>query len=155
MPMTHATQLHSLADTQSQEYLDGWKRARAEVANLRERMGQEISQGRMRAQRDIAEELLSVADNFKALTVHVPADIEENPWAQGVLHVARQFEQVLTDFGVISVDPTGQEFDPNLHEAVEQVDAEGKPSNTVVEVLQQGYVMNDVVLRPAKVRVAK
>lgn len=152
--MTYASQLHSIADSNVQEYLEGWKRSRAEVANLRERMGQEIDQGKKRAQRDIAEELLAVADNFKALAVHVPGEVEGNAWAQGVLHVARQFEQTLANFGVTSIDPVGQEFDPNLHEAVEQVETPEHASNTVVEVLQQGYVMGDVVLRPAKVKVA-
>ena len=139
--------------TKEQEYLLGWKRARAELLNLQRRVAQEKEADKARLKAQAIEPLLAVADNFQALAQHVPEDMKDNSWAQGVVHVAREFERVLADLGVEVVSPKGEEFNPLYHEAIEEV--EGEKENIVVDVVQVGYRMNDTILRPAKVKVSK
>jgi molecular chaperone GrpE len=84
----------------------------------------------------------------------MPQDMADDPWAQGVAHVARQFEQAMQEYGVEAFSPTGEPFDPATQEAIEQVkDAEAK-SGMVLEVMQVGYKMGERIIRPAKVKVA-
>ncbi|MEX0650239.1 MAG: nucleotide exchange factor GrpE [Candidatus Andersenbacteria bacterium] len=152
--MTHSSQLHGLSSPSAQEYLEGWKRARAQLSNLRQRMDSELLNSKERVKRNVVEELLSVADNFRSLAAHVPPQQEQDPWTQGVLHISRQFEQALGDLGVKIINPAGQAFDPAVHEAVEKTDEHAQESGTIVEVLQPGYALGDTVMRPAKVKVA-
>ena len=139
--------------TKEQEYLAGWKRARADLENLQKRMGDQLQQQRTSVKREVAESLIALADNFRSLVEHAPAS-EKDPWAAGVVHVARQFEQVLTEFGIEVIDKTGKLFDPNIHEAVEEVEEKGKEGQVVV-VVQAGYKVGDTTIRPAKVKVGK
>lgn len=139
--------------TKEQEYLLGWKRARAELLNLQRRVAadREADMSRLKAQ--AIEPLLPIADNFGALAQHVPEDMKENSWAQGVLHIARQLDGVLRELGVEVISPEGEEFNPLYHEAVEEV--EGEKENIVAGVVQIGYRIGETILRPAKVKVSK
>lgn len=151
--MKKAQKEENSSSNKEQEYLIGWKRARAELLNLRARMDRERVADRKRLQAQSIEPLLEVADHLQALIDHVPEDIKDHAWVQGVLHIARKFEQVLAEQGVEVVNPENQVFDPSAHEAVEQVEGEGE--NTVVSVVQVGYRLGDTILRPAKVKVTK
>lgn len=160
--MIHSTTIHTAASPREAEYLAGWQRSRAELANLRARLEQERSNQRQAVTRDVVESFLSLADNFTALTNHTPPELQDNAWTQGVLHVARQFGTVLESHGITPINPQGLQFDPHTHEAVEQVqvEREGKdggkaPTDQVVEVIQVGYRLGDQLIRPAKVKVAK
>ncbi len=137
-------------ESREQEYLEGWKRARADLENAKKRMADSVIQQRASIKRDIVEHLLSLADNFKSLVDHAPK--EQDAWVQGVVHVARQFEQTLTTFGVKIIHETGGEFDPNIHEAVEEIEGDEKPG-IVKEIVQIGYKIGDITIRPAKVKV--
>lgn len=143
------------AEKKIQEYLDGWRRARAELDNFRKRMAEEQMRERERVTMELVEPLLGLADNFRAVVAHVPAELRDNAWAAGVVHVARQLESVLESYGV-AVMPFGKEqvFDPARHEALETVKREGVRSGMVVEVVQPGYVMGERVIRPARVKVS-
>ncbi|MEX1112719.1 MAG: nucleotide exchange factor GrpE [Candidatus Andersenbacteria bacterium] len=151
--MIYASTIHSVTADKTQEYLDGWKRARAELANVQSRIEEETQQSRQRIRRDLIEELLAVADNFYALAVHVPENLVNDPWAQGVLHISRQFDQTLADLGVTVIDPVGQVFNPSEHEAVEKIESSEHAKDDIAEVLQRGYALGDTVMRPAKVKV--
>lgn len=151
--MIYSSTLHAVSSSREQEYLAGWQRARAELDNFRKQLLEEQGARQLSARREVVESLLLLADNFQALTQHMPENLQSDSWAQGVLHVARQFEQLLNEYGVTQLNPQGQIFDPQLHEAIEEVD--GEESGLVMAVLQPGYVMGDIVLKPAKVRVAK
>lgn len=137
-------------ESREQEYLDGWKRARADLENLQKRMGDMRIQEQQTLKRSVAESLIVLADNFKALTAHAPDS--QDPWVAGVLHVARQFDQTLSDFGIETIETVGVAFDPTIHEAVEEVAGEGE-SGTVTEIVQVGYKIGDTTVRPAKVKV--
>ena len=153
--MIHGSNIHSDAAKAAHEYLAGWQRARAELDNYRKRMhaGQQALQEKQ--VRALVEPLLGLNDNFRAMVEHVPADLAEHPWVQGAVHIARQLSDILTEFKVTVIEPTGGMFDPSLHEAVEHVAGSTLPSGTIVTVVQAGYRLGDTVLRPAKVKVAE
>lgn len=144
----HASQVHGLKNSKEQEYLAGWQRAQADLANFRKRMLAEQGEMSQRAKQMVLEPLLAVVDNFRAITMHLPDDLKDNAWAAGVLHVARQMDQLLADFGVTVIDQTGIPFDPRFHEAVA---GEGEH---VQEVVQVGYQLGEKVLKAAKVKVS-
>lgn len=152
--MIHATHIHSAPGSREQEYLEGWQRARAELDNFRKRIAAEDEAQRMRMKRELVESFLALADHFQSLAKHIPRELKGHAWADGVLHVARQFEQALREFQVVPIDAADTVFDPTRHEAVEQVKKKGVKKGLVVEVLQPGYVIGDTVVRPAKVKVA-
>ena len=152
--MINATQLHG-SKVKENEYLDGWQRSRAELANLQKRLVGEQVQQRQKVTREITGELLTLADNFQVMTRHVPEELAENSWTTGVLHVARQLTQLLEEFGITLIEAKGQNFDPKFHEAVEQTSKTKLSTGSIVEVIQAGYQIGDEVVRPAKVKVAK
>lgn len=145
-------QAEPITENKEQEYLDGWKRALADLENVRKRMADGAITQRNAITRDIVESLLSLADNFRSLAEHAPQ--EKNAWIEGVLHVARQFDQTLEGFGVTMIADTGGAFNPAIHEAVEEVKSKQKPG-TVIEIVQVGYKIGDITIRPAKVKIAK
>lgn len=152
--MIHARQSHGLA-VQAQEYLEGWQRARAEFANFRAQLQSREQHVSRQAQRQAIEPLLAIADNFRAIAAHVPKELTDNAWVQGVLHVSRQVEQLLTDLGVREIVAEHQLFDPTHHEAVEEVTDSSVPSGTVLAVVQPGYLLGEELLRPARVKVSR
>lgn len=137
-------------ENKEQEYLDGWKRARADLENFQKRMADTRTREQLAIKRDVAESLIALNDNFRSLTEHAP-DTKDS-WVAGVLHIARQFDQTLQDFGVETIEATGVPFDPSIHEAVEEVQGEEGPG-TVQEIVQAGYKIGDSVIRPAKVKI--
>lgn len=140
------------SESREQEYLEGWKRARADLENVQKRMADTRIKEQEAIRRSVVEELLALSDNFKSLLEHAPDS--KDPWVAGVLHVARQFDQTLADFGAESIDQAGGMFDPAIHEAVEEVEGEGE-SGTVTQVVQVGYKIGSTVIRPAKVKITK
>ena len=136
-----------------EEYLQGWQRARAELLNYRQRVQAETQQATQKAQRKFLEPLLQLADNFQAIAQHIPEDLNKNSWAQGVVHVARQFEQLLVEYQLEPLGVVGEKFDPQIHEAVDQVTEEGKESGTIAAVITRGYRMQNSIIRPARVKV--
>lgn len=152
--MMYATTVHSVRRSREQEYLDGWQRARAELANFRKRAQEQIESQTAAQKQRLLEPVLALADNFRALVAHVPPDLADNAWTQGVTHIARQFEQTLASFNIALITDRHTAFDPRLHEAIEQVKQPGVAPGQVVEVVQPGYIMADRVLRPARVKVS-
>lgn len=155
--MIHSTQLHSTASAtdKAQEYLMGWRRERAEFENYRRRVNEERETSKQKQRMAVIEPLLGVSDNLKSVVQHVPEDIADNPWTQGVLHVTRQFEQALEDQGITAIADTGVEYEPSLHEVIETVADDSQESGQIIEVLQVGYRMGESVIRPAKVKIVE
>jgi len=136
------------------EYLDGWQRARAELDNFRKRTQEEQSLRHVQAAQQAIEPLLELSYNFQAMIEHVPVELADHSWVQGVIHVARQLEDIIASYNVSPIEALNQPFDPQLHEAVEKVKHTKESSGQVVEVVRAGYVMGDRVIRPAQVKVA-
>jgi molecular chaperone GrpE len=98
--------------------------------------------------------LLPIVDDFERAMSSVPAEFKDNPWMNGVSAIHRKFQKILDDRGVTIIDPTGEVFNPNRHEAVATEDSDTVESGHITVTLQKGYVLGDKVLRPALVRVA-
>lgn len=135
------------AENREQEYLDGWKRALADYENLKKNIANEKEGERNRIKESLAHELLPVIDNFEQAINHIPELAEEEMkklenWLAGVRFIKKQFEDVMSSLGIQKIE-VGNEFDPNLHEAV----GEGEGLKEVAS----GWKMGDKVIRPAKV----
>ena len=140
-------------DPQLEELAEDLKRAQADFINLKRRTEQErISVARI-AKQDVIVQLLPVLDNIERALGHRPDELKENDWANGIAKVAEQLEAKLRELGVSKIPTVGEDFDPNLHEAVA---AEGEGEHEIIsEELQAGYVLGDEVVRHAIVKVKR
>jgi molecular chaperone GrpE len=136
------------------EYLDGWQRARAELANARKRFERERQQSYANAKADMLTRLLPIVDDFGRAVEILPPDIEGLTWVEGVLLVQRKLQSLLDQDGVVPIEAVDQEFDPLFHQAVTYEPSEKVAMGCVIEELQTGYRMGDRVLRPSMVRVS-
>ena len=139
----------------AQENLDGWQRARAEFANYKKRVERELKDSRQAGAYDVLIEMLPIIDDFERAMSNVPEDIQENPWMDGISLIQRKFAKLLEAHDVDVIDPVGELFDPNRHEAVGMDDTDDIESGHVTTTLQKGYIAGERVLRPALVRVAQ
>ncbi|MDB5751919.1 MAG: nucleotide exchange factor GrpE [Ramlibacter sp.] len=136
----------------NQELVDQFLRAQADMQNTRRRAEEEIAKARKFALEGFADSLLPVCDSLEASLAHLDASPEVI--REGAAATLRQLKQALERNKVIEVNPAaGAKFDPMVHQAISVVPAEQEP-NTVVGVLQKGYVIAERVLRPALVTVA-
>jgi len=142
------------AHAQEAEYLDGWQRARAELANARKRFQREQEQAYTNAKAGIFAYLLPVIEDFERAFDTVPEEVADLPWLEGMRLVQRKFQRLLEQEGVETIEATGQEFDPFFHEAVTHEPSETVAAGHVIGELQRGYKMGDRVLRPSMVRVS-
>ncbi len=147
------------AEAQTAEFKDKALRAMAEVENIRRRAQREREDAVKYAATNIARDLLSTADNLRRALASVDeAQIKDEATRNLLTGVAATERELLAAFeknGIRRLDPKGERFDHNFHQAIFEVENTGKPSGTVVEVLQPGYVLHDRLLRAAMVGVAK
>lgn len=144
----------------AEQHRDQALRAMAETENVRRRFQREREDLLRYANADFAKELLPVVDNLRRALEAIPAEARgQDPLldalATGVEMTERQMLAALERFHIRKVDPMGQRFDPNLHQAMFEVPDSGQPAGTVVQVVQVGYMLHDRLLRPAMVGVAK
>jgi molecular chaperone GrpE len=149
-----------LADTQRErdEYLELAKRTKADFENFRKRMASEVQAAGARGKAELIGEMVPALDGLERAIDAVGLDPEgdsEDALAHGVLLVFRGLRETLARNGVEPVDPKGERFDPNLHEALSTQPVEEAESGTVVEVVQKGYRLGDQLVRPARVVVAE
>lgn len=148
----------ALAASQAQvkEQQDSVLRAKAEVENMRRRSEQEIDKARKYALNKFAEELLPVIDNLeRALQAANPEDEMVKPILEGVDMTHKSFVDTVAKFGLVAINPEGEAFNPELHQAIGMQESPDHDSNTVMIVMQKGYELNGRVIRPAMVMVAK
>jgi molecular chaperone GrpE len=143
------------ARKEAQEYKEGWLRERADFANYKKRVDNQMKDLREAAAVESLMSLLPIIDDFERAMANVPAEWKEHPWLNGVGGIQRKFLRLLEEKGVTSLDPAGKPFDPSQHEAVVMEDSETVESGHVIETLQKGYVRGERILRPALVKVAK
>lgn len=136
------------------ELTSGWQRTQADFLNFKKQAADERLKLISSAGADIVEQLLPVLDHFQLAAKHLPKELETDNWAQGIKQIEKQFENILSENGLARIDSVGQEFNPQIHEAVEEIESD-KPAGTVVEEILSGYRYAGEVLRPAKVKVAK
>ena len=149
-----------LADTQSErdEYLELARRTKADFENFRKRMSAEIQAAGVRGKGELARDVVPVLDDLERALQSAGIDPEgDSPdgLTHGVLLVFRGLRETLTRNGIEAVDPKGEKFDPNLHEALSTLPVEGTESGVIVEVMQKGYRFEDQLIRPARVVVSE
>jgi molecular chaperone GrpE len=149
-----------LADTQRErdEYLELAKRAQADFENYRKRMSTEVQAAAGRGKAEAIRDVVPVLDDLERAIQAAGLDPEgdsEDGLAHGVLLVFRSLRDSLSRNGVEAVDPKGEKFDPNEHEALSTVAADGVEPGTVVETMQKGYRLGEQLIRPARVVVSE
>ncbi len=137
-----------------QTNLDGWQRSRAEFTNYKRRVTQELADSKERGALDLLAKFLPAFDDFERAVSNVPEDIKEHSWVNGTALILKNMRKVLDEFNITEIDPVGQEFDPNFHEAIGMDDSSEYASGIVTTTLQKGFRSGDRLLRPALVRVA-
>ena len=140
------------AELAAAEHPDAWLRAKAEGDNIRKRSQTEIANAHKFAVENFASELLAVKDSLEAALAVENATVES--LRSGDELTLRQLKSVFEKFNVKEIDPAGEKFDPHRHQAISTVESGAEP-NSVVQVLQKGYLLHDRVIRPALVVVAK
>jgi molecular chaperone GrpE len=140
------------AERAAAEHQDAWLRAKAEADNIRKRAQGEIANAYKFALEGFASELLAVKDSLEAALGSENASVES--MRSGIELTLKQLSGVFERHNVAEINPVGQKFDPHRHQAISTIDADAEP-NTVVQVLQKGYLLHERVIRPALVTVAK
>ncbi len=140
------------AETAAQEHRDAFLRAKAETENMRKRAQTDVTNAHKYAVENFATELVAVKDSLEAALATENASAEN--FKSGVELTLKQLKAAFEKFNVAEENPINQKFDPHRHQAISMVESESEP-NTVVSVLQKGYKLNDRVIRPALVTVAK
>ncbi len=146
--------------TENERLKDQALRALAEAENTRRRIQREKEDATRYAVAGFARDLLEIADNLRRALEAAPADgLADHPLAQQLSVGVSMTEKMLADafakHGISRIDPTGEKFDPNYHQAMFEVPDANTPPGTVVQVIQAGYVLNGRLLRPAMVGIAK
>lgn len=139
----------------AEEYLNGWKRAKADYLNFKkdtEKRQVEIIQF---ANAALIAEVLPIFDHFKLACQHVPEAQKEVDWVKGFLHIKKQFQDFLKNLGIVEIKTVGEKFNPEFHEAVAHEKKEGFKTDVIFEEVKAGYTLHGKVINPAKVKVAK
>jgi molecular chaperone GrpE len=143
----------SAVSQERDQYLDLLRRTQADFENYQKRMQREMQQERRYALCPLAADLLPILDNLSRAVAAAQQAGEKGPLVQGVAMVQALFVDVMKRHGIVPIEALNQPFDPNLHQAVMQRPSD-QPANTVIDVVQQGFMIHDRVLRPAAVVVS-
>jgi len=150
--MPSLQELLKQAELAAEEHRDAWLRAKAEADNIRKRAQLDIANAHKYGIESFASELLAIKDSLEAALAINNATIEN--LKSGVELTLKQLTAVFERFNLAEINPAGQKFDPHRHQAINTVESDAEP-NTVVQVFQKGYLLNDRVIRPALVAVSK
>lgn len=131
----------------------------AEMENLRKRSAREREDASKYAVASFAKDLLDVADNFRRALDHIPAEMREDAKSkaliEGIEATERSMLKVFEKNGIKKIEPKDEAFNPNLHEVMFEAPVPGKAAGTIIQLIDVGYILNDRLLRAAKVGVAK
>jgi molecular chaperone GrpE len=139
---------------QSKEYLEGWQRERADLRNYKQRIERDQSAMGQGITVNVIKKYLVVLDDLQRALANAPKKGEAATWAQGLELIVRKLQGILEAEGIQPISASG-EFDPALHEAITHEDHSELKAGQIIEVVQQGYIIGDRVIRPALVRVAR
>ena len=142
-------------EQQVEDLKDQLLRAQAEVQNVRRVAGQEITRARLYGVEALAREFVTVGDNLQRALESCNEKAEISVIKEGLELTLRSFEGSLETAGIVPINPDGEAFDPEKHEAISVVEDDKKESNTVINVIQRGFTIQNRILRPAKVVVTK
>jgi len=155
-PLQELKQEIENAKQEASKNWDLYLRERADLENARKRHQRDREEAIRFANDRLLKEMIPVLDNLERAVGHAEQGEDDNQGLlEGVNMTISQFRKVLEDFGVKPINALGADFDPNLHQAMGQVESEDQAPNTVVSEFQKGYLLNDRLLRPSLVMVAK
>ena len=147
------------AQREAAEFKDKALRTLAEMENLRKRTEREVADARLYGNASFARDVLAVADNMQraldAIEPELRNDAKVNSLIEGVELTERELLKVLGKHGVKKFSPDGEKFDPNVHQAMFEMEHPELPPGHVAQVIQAGYMLGDRVLRPAMVAIVK
>ena len=138
-----------------EEFLAGWQRARADFLNYKKEEAERIKGILKYANEDLILKILPILDDFEKAEKETPDNLKNNEYFKGVLQIKDRLKDFLKGQGVKEIESLDKKFDPNFHEVIEEVEVKDKKSGTIIEETQKGYILEDKLLRPAKVRVSK
>lgn len=139
---------------EKEEYLNGWKRAKADYANYKREEIERMSKIIEYKEEEMVLEILPVIDSFADAEKSMTEEDQANETIKGFIRIKNNLDNLIKKIGIEKIESLGQLFDPNFHEAVELVEAEGE-SGIVAEEILKGYMRNGRVIRPTKVKVIK
>ncbi len=155
-PITKLKNEIEAAKAESSTNWDLYLRERADLENARKRHQRDKEDALRFANDRLLKEMIPVLDNLERAVEHAGQDNDNNQGLlEGVNMTINQFRKALEDFGVKPINAVGADFDPNLHQAMGQVESAEQAPNTVVSEFQKGYLLHDRLLRPSLVMVAK
>ncbi len=140
------------AERKSQEHYDAWMYAKAESENIRRRAADDVAKAQKFAVERFSNEMLAVKDSLEAGLAVTTENVES--FKSGMELTLKQLASVFEKFNIVEINPVGEKLDPHKHQAIGMVESD-QPANTVVSVMQKGYMLNERVLRPALVMVSK
>ncbi len=140
------------AELKAQEHYDAWMYAKAEGENIRRRAIEDVSKAQKFAVERFSNEMLAVMDSLQAALAVENTTVES--FKSGMELTLKQLTSVFEKFHITEINPVGEKLDPHKHQAISMIDSD-QPANTVVSVMQKGYALNERILRPALVLVAK
>jgi molecular chaperone GrpE len=140
------------SELKAQEHYDAWMYAKAEGENIRRRAIEDVSKAQKFAVERFSNEMLAVMDSLQAALAVENTTVEN--FKSGMELTLKQLSSVFEKFHITEINPVGEKLDPHKHQAISMIDSD-QPANTVVSVMQKGYALNERILRPALVLVAK
>ena len=139
----------------SVEYMDNWRRAAADFSNYKKRAEKDSADMSKYLNAVLIQRLLPILDDFDRAGQTIPDNLRGLTWIDGVMLIARKMQMIMEAEGLKTIEALNKPFDPNMHEAVIHEETDQHEDGTVIAELQKGYKLNDRVLRPTMVKVAK
>lgn len=138
-----------------EEYLNGWKRAKADYINYKREVDEDKKEMVGFAFASAVMKFLPVYDNLEIAYKHIPEDAKKSDWVLGLENIKKQFEQIMKEFGIERMKTIGEKFNPEFHEAVSEEKKESVEAGVIFEEVKAGYTMQGKTLVPARVKVGK
>jgi len=138
---------------EKEEYLLGWQRAKADLINYKndeKRRGEDLKNWLMKT---YILTIVPIFDDFEKALKHIPKERSEDEWVKGIMNIKNKFSNIIKEFGVEEIKTVGEKFNPELHEAVGEVESD-KEEGIIIEEIEKGYGIDKMVIRPAKVKVS-
>ncbi len=143
------------AQNKSKEYFEGWQRERADFANYKRRIERDQQTLAQNITSEIVKKYLMILDDLERALKNRPVEEPAAAWANGIELIQRKLQNILEAEGVKRIPAETEEFNPTRHEAISYEDSPDHEGGQIIEVVQQGYLLGDRVIRPALVRVAR
>ena len=143
------------ANERAENNLEGWKRAKADYLNLVKDQDKKTKEAFTWANAAFMSEILPVFNHFKLALEHIPQELKKESWFVGIELIGKQFKDFLSKYKITEIKTIGEKFNPEIHEALTHETKEGFDVDVVFEEVSPGYLLEDKVLMPAKVKVAK